>query len=83
MTAPSIAGGKDPQPDDRIVGWKCIADALKVSESAARRYAHPTRRFRLPVRVNFKGEPYVTRWNLQRWIEDNDLPYGACTHDSK
>lgn len=74
MSAPTL---KDPCPQDRIEGWKSIASALGVSEPTARGYADPMRKFRLPVRVNFRGEPYVTRWNLDRWIEDNDLPWGV------
>lgn len=76
-TPASIDGAQDPAPQDRIAGWKCIAAALGVGEAAARRYAHPMRKFRLPVRVNFRGEPYVTRWNLQQFLDDNDMPWGA------
>jgi hypothetical protein len=76
-TAPGrIEGAADPAPNDRIEGWKAIAAALKVHEQTARSYADPMRKFRLPVRVNYRNEPYVTRWNLQRWIDDNDLPWG-------
>lgn len=77
MSVAHIEGGQDPAPHDRIEGWKAIAAALGIGEASARRYADPMRKFRLPVRVNFRGEPYVTRWNLQRFLEDNDRPWGV------
>jgi len=70
----------DPNPHDRIEGWKAIADALKVSERTAKRLASPKRKFRLPVRQNWRGV-YVTRWNLHRWQEDNDYAYGVNVED--
>lgn len=66
----------DPAPHDRIEGWKAIAAELGVHEQTARSYADPMRRYRLPIRMNFRNEPYVTRWNLLMWKQDNDLPYG-------
>lgn len=61
---------------ERIYGWKAITHELGISERQAKRYADPRRRFRLPVRVDHRGV-YITRWNLQRWVEDFDLPWGV------
>ena len=77
MTTSHIPGGVDPAPHDRIEGWKAIAAALGVHPQTARTYADPMRKFRLPIRENFRREPYISRWNLQRWIEDNDSPWGV------
>lgn len=70
----------DFDPQEKIRGWKSIADALgegphTVSERAARRWADPRQPFRLPVRFDHLGV-YITRWNLARWREDKDRPYG-------
>jgi hypothetical protein len=70
--------GENPQ--EKIRGWKGIADALSdgndtVSEQTARRWAQPTMPFRLPVRHDHLGV-YITRWNIARWREDQDRPYG-------
>lgn len=74
------ASVRDPNPHDRIEGWKAIAAALQVSERSARRLASPRRKFRLPVRENWRGV-YITRWNMLRWQEDNDYAYGVKVED--
>lgn len=65
---------RDPEPHDRIEGWKAIAAALGRNEQYARRAANEFQIFRLPVRENHRGV-YITRWNLLRWMEDIDRPW--------
>lgn len=71
-----IDAATEENPHERIYGWKCIADELKISIRQTQRYADPHRRFRLPVRCDHRGV-YITRWNMHRWIEDYDLPWGV------
>lgn len=71
-----VIGAIDPAPHDRIEGWKSIADALQVSERTAKRLADPGSQFRLPIRENHRGV-YITRWNLQRWLEDYDRAWAG------
>ena len=63
------------ETDERIYGWKCIADALSVSERQAQNLADPWRKFRLPVRKDYRGI-YIKRHELRRFQEDNDVPWG-------
>lgn len=71
---------RDPDPHERIEGMKAIAAALGVSERQVKRLADPKRKFRLPLRKNWRGV-YITRWNLHRWQEDNDYAYGVKVED--
>lgn len=61
--------------EDRIYGWKLIADALGISERHAQSLANPWRKYRLPVRKDYKGI-YLKRHELQRFKDDNDVPWG-------
>lgn len=63
------------ESDDRIYGWKAIADALGVSRAKAVELANPMRKFQLPVRYGVRGI-YITRAKLNMWVEHYDTPYG-------
>lgn len=61
--------------EERVYGWKAIADVLGVSETQAKRLADPMRKFQLPVRYGARGI-YAKRAQLLMWDEHYDAPFG-------
>lgn len=69
-------------PEERIEGWKCIAAELGVAINTAKGYERMgvfgDGKFRLPVRFDYKRQPFTRRRWLETWKADSEMTWSAA-----